>query len=726
MLLLLIAQAWTDVEWEPNPGWKIDGRQVERVDKGGNLFSKESYGDFLLRLEFKLPRGGNSGLIFRSRACVEHQVEIVADAGQVPHSGSSGGIFRRAIPTSNAAKPAGEWNALELEVRGRTVRVTYNGVKVVDKAVVDDLPFRGPVGLQDHGTPLWFRDIRIQRLDAPAPAWDVEAGPPLSAAETKAFMRALAQYVFDHHLKKDSEQRGMIYEYYEVPAKRWLQGEALDTMHDGAWFGAALATAARAAKDPFYEEFLTRWTLPFYLKMLNESDRLFSAERDDAGEGAHRFGLEHRLQAGEKGFVPYWWDDGASFSLEAARKKSGKPVFSCTDRLAGKENPEARLDGWSHGSSNHLAQDLAILLLTSKAVSKDPRIDEAAKNLLDCRARHGAPRIPVVLAAAGQPVPAPKIELRNPWLESGEKPVATPGFSDNQEYLFYLGVPSKDVALKLVYDALTLPQLLRIWSDVGEIPPGLGRFDLGALAFRNGKPESYRSDRLIPMGSRVGPQTMVVAGWALQALEAYPGLWEDPEAAPVLDGPYTLDAKAGERYGKPLTLGDVEIRVAGHPAALLIAGSAKGESASLAVEGARIALRKDRTWEAVDARGEALRMTAHVVPTPEGFAFELALPWTSAKDQRPWANLIERKSYAVGSGDVEASVRIASSEARVKAALRRELGQGLRAWKTLFERFGYIPTGIGRWDAYSDAGGYAHLLKAGAQWLFVLEGKQDW
>jgi hypothetical protein len=752
MIVLLFAlQQWTDLtEWEANPGWKVEGAQLERVGKGGNLFSKETFGDFALRLEFKLPPGGNSGLIFRNKMNVEHQVEITADARGPVHNGTSGSIFRRAIPTVNAARPAGEWNSMEIEVRGRVVSVTYNGTKVVDRATIDDLPFRGPVGLQDHGTPLWFRGVQVKRLDAPRPAWDVEPGAPLTAAETKAFMRELAGRVFEDHLKKTetSEQRGMIYEYFDVPAKRWIQGEALDTMHDGAWFCAALATAARATGDPYYEEFLTKWTLPFYLKMLNQSDTLFNADRDDVGEKGHRFGLEHQLQKGEKGFVPYWWDDGASFSLEAARKTSGKPVFSSTDRLSGKPNPDQRLDGWSHGSSSHEAQDLALMLQTAWCLvrEKDPalsaQIAEAARNLQECRTRHGAPAIPACLAAfgltnrdvdalkrIGEPKGTPSFD---PCLESAEKAVPTPGFADNSEYEYYAAIAKgtlpRSVALRLVYDAFTLPQLLRIWSDTGELPRGMGRFDLGALAFKGGRPESYRSDRLIPMGSRVGPQTLVVCGWALQALETYPGLWEESGAVPVLDGPYGIDGRPADK-AVGVAVGNVALRLAAHPAALLVAGTSKSESITVRV-GTRsgwadVTLRKGR-GEALNDKGEPLRVTAHTVASPDGFAFEFALPWTSAKDQKPWANLVERREVEVAVGEAKTAFRIASSEARVKAALRRELGEGLRTWKTLFDRLGYIPTGIGRWDTYSDAGGYAHLLKAAAQWLLVLEGKRDW
>ena len=79
----------------------------------------------------------------------------------------------------------------------------------------------------------------------------------------------------------------------------------------------------------------------------------------------------------------------------------------------------------------------------------------------------------------------------------------------------------------LIYDAYTHPMLFRYYSDNAEVPPGVNRFDLHPFQFQGGKPAQYRSAKPLPTGSRFGPQNMVVCGWALQALKAYPGLWEE-------------------------------------------------------------------------------------------------------------------------------------------------------------------------------------------------------
>jgi len=774
VLTLLTQQDGEVPAWEPNPGWKIEGGDIERVDKGGNLWTKEEYGDFVLSLEFKLPRGGNSGLLFRNRQNVEHQIEILADAGGRVSTGSGGSVFRRYAPKANMAKPAGEWNAFELEVRGRAVSATYNGTRILENAIVDDLPLRGPIGLQDHGTPLWFRNVQVKRLGKPEPDW---GGPPLTAAETRDFMKKLAQFVFDHHLKKDekSEQRGMVYEYFDTTKKgqlgQWVQGEALDTMHDGAWLATALATAARVTGEPFYEEFLTNWLLPFYLKMLNHSDTLFSANKDDVAPEGHRWNRENQFQEGEKGFVPYFWDDGASVSLEAVRNKTGKPAYSATDRLAGKPNPEFRLDGWSHGSDNHMAQDLAVMLQLAWLLSreKDPKlaaeVAEGAKNLQECRGRHGSGAIPACLAAAGLSNRDAGLLKRigeprgvNPDNHSSRclaprdpaKAEPMPPMADDQEYHYYAGIArtggelSRSLAFQLVYDATTHPMLMRYLSDAREVPPGINRFDLGGGSFKGGKPDAYGSDRPPPLGSRFGPQNMVVSGWALQGLKAYPGLWEEryrKQFAADLRVRFTedsrgygIDAKPEGGSSEAVTLGDATLRLISHRSALLVSGTAKEDRVTVRVYAqpdaqgswADVTVRKDRTFAAANDKGESLRVAAHAVSTEDGFAFEFALPYTIVKDQKPWANGIEHFRYTVAVGESRRNFYLASNEDQVVRALTRELGRGLRTWERIFAEKGFIPTGIGRWDSYSDTGGYAHLLKAGAQWLLCLDGKRDW
>ncbi|MBI3854505.1 MAG: hypothetical protein HY293_02310 [Planctomycetes bacterium] len=582
---------------------------------------------------------------------------------------------------------------------------------------------------------------------------------PLNADETRDFMKRLATFVEENHLKKDpkSEQKGMVYEYFDVKRKgqsdQWVQGEALDTMHDGSWFAAALVNASRATGDPYYRDLLTQWILPFYCKMLNHSDALFSAKQDDVDAKGHKFGKEHQFQEGEKGFVPYWWDDGASVSLERRRSKNLKPDFSATDRMLGKPNPNFALDGWSHGSSNHEAQDLGVMLQQAWLLVResDPKlateVAEAAKNLQDCRTRHGSGSIPAVVAAAAlatgdkalmKRVPdVREFSFKNHYVAAlastdPSKPQAVPGFADDDEYEYYWGVARaggelpKPLALKLVYDAFTQPMLFRYHSDNADPPPGINVFDLYPLKFQGGKPTQYRSTRPAPTGSRFGPQNMVVCGWALQALNTHPGLWEE-RAAKQFAG----DLRVGfGGLSEAVTLGELTLRLSSTRNALIASGSMKGGPAAFRVHAqpdakgswAEVSIRNGAAQAANDA-GEPLLLESKV----DGSTFEIRLPYTVVKEQKAWANGLEQFRYTISSGEARRNFHLASSEEQVKTALLRELGEGLRTWRAILDEKGYIPTGDGAgWSQFSDAGGCAHLLSAASQWLLYLEGKRDW
>ncbi len=394
----------------------------------------------------------------------------------------------------------------------------------------------------------------------------------MSADEARAFMMKLTRHAVAHHMKTSgAPQRGMMYEYVWWKKMgqpgRFIQGEALDTMHDGSWFACAMANAFRATGDPYYKDVLVRWQLPFYLKMLNEGAALFDNSQVDVRDEAKdtwKHAKEWLLQGRENGFVPYWWDDGESVSLEMLGKKSERPFFPCTNAFAGKPNPEFRLQGWSHGSSNHLAQDLAILLIQSWLVLHESpdKADQAlaaacakaARNLQECRTRHGSPNIPVVVAACGL---LNDDQAMLGWLQSWDKEqpgpprnaftaavstfkpgqkVAIPAFADDAMYLYYTGVSKhralpRALAVKLAFDAFSIPLLWQAYSDDAPVPPGMNRFDLTSINFIDGRPEHLRSQRKgprggpIPVGSRFGPQNMAVCGWALQAIR------QDPEVA---------------------------------------------------------------------------------------------------------------------------------------------------------------------------------------------------
>ena len=83
-----------------------------------------------------------------------------------PHD--CGGVIGIRAPASNAAKPAGEWNKMRISCSGDHLLVDLNGNQIIDLNMSGKIgrpqPLAGYIGLQDHGLPLEFRNIKICKL----------------------------------------------------------------------------------------------------------------------------------------------------------------------------------------------------------------------------------------------------------------------------------------------------------------------------------------------------------------------------------------------------------------------------------------------------------------------------------------------------------------------------------------------------------------------------------
>jgi hypothetical protein len=140
------------------------------------LWSKKKYGDFEIEFDYKLEKGGNSGFYFRVGDVndpvaqgIEVQIYDSASFGDKPlNDHDSGGIIPGVPPTKRAAKPAGEWNHFQIVNKGDKLTVKLNGelVNEVNLAAgkLASRPKVGPIGFQDHGLPLHFRNLRIREL----------------------------------------------------------------------------------------------------------------------------------------------------------------------------------------------------------------------------------------------------------------------------------------------------------------------------------------------------------------------------------------------------------------------------------------------------------------------------------------------------------------------------------------------------------------------------------
>ena len=157
------------IRLEPRPGEK----GWERYDAYLWLKDKQ-YKDFQAEFEYRLDKGGNSGFYFHVgdiKSPVAHGIEVqISDSsGQdklTDHT--SGGVIPGVPPAKNAAKPAGEWNRFAITCKRDRLTVVLNGqtVNEVDlkREGLKDRPETGSVGFQDHGLPLWLRNVRIKPI----------------------------------------------------------------------------------------------------------------------------------------------------------------------------------------------------------------------------------------------------------------------------------------------------------------------------------------------------------------------------------------------------------------------------------------------------------------------------------------------------------------------------------------------------------------------------------
>jgi hypothetical protein len=176
--------------WHVNKGGKMDVWGAENgllyVNGGGGgwLMTEKEYGDFELRLEYKLPRKGNSGVGLRSPmagdpAYVGMEIQLLDNQTwekeyKLRPAQYTGSIYDVVPPSEDATKPFGQWNAMRIIAKGRQITVFVNGTKVVD-ANLDEhrdradkhpglLRDRGHIGLQSHDGRVEFRNLYIKPL----------------------------------------------------------------------------------------------------------------------------------------------------------------------------------------------------------------------------------------------------------------------------------------------------------------------------------------------------------------------------------------------------------------------------------------------------------------------------------------------------------------------------------------------------------------------------------
>jgi hypothetical protein len=156
----------------------VGGTLAERIARNEFLCTKREFGDFELRLKFKLlgDNKPNAGVQFRSERIPKHH-EVIgyqADLGE----GYWGALYdesrrKRVLASGDAAEidkvlRRNEWNDYVIRAEGPHIQLWINGSQTVNYTEPDDaIARRGIIGLQIHaGAPseAWYKDITIQEL----------------------------------------------------------------------------------------------------------------------------------------------------------------------------------------------------------------------------------------------------------------------------------------------------------------------------------------------------------------------------------------------------------------------------------------------------------------------------------------------------------------------------------------------------------------------------------
>lgn len=163
-----------------------DGAVVCLPEKGGTIYTQKEYGDFAVRLEFKLPPSGNNGLAIRypgsGDAAYSGMCELQVLDSEAPDYRTldarqyHGSVYGMVPAHRGYLRPTGDWNFQEVTVQGSNIRVELNGTVILDADVSQVTSFlddkahpgkdrkSGHFGFAGHNDPVAFRRVVLKEL----------------------------------------------------------------------------------------------------------------------------------------------------------------------------------------------------------------------------------------------------------------------------------------------------------------------------------------------------------------------------------------------------------------------------------------------------------------------------------------------------------------------------------------------------------------------------------
>ena len=167
---------------KPKPLWIVEDKMIRTAGTGfGFLRYDRKFSDFVFHVEYRMVKGGNSGIGIRTGvfdakmstatrpSFFSYEVQLLDDSDKKADKHSTCSLYRYVAPTALANKPAPEWNVVEVECVGPKIKITMNDKEVlnVDQTTIDEIknkPLSGYICIQSHSKQVEFRQLKIKEI----------------------------------------------------------------------------------------------------------------------------------------------------------------------------------------------------------------------------------------------------------------------------------------------------------------------------------------------------------------------------------------------------------------------------------------------------------------------------------------------------------------------------------------------------------------------------------
>lgn len=174
---------WKAIDGDIN-SWSLeDGVLACTGDGAGWLSTNKEYGDFELKMEFRVPAGGNSGVFLRAPhegnpAFAGMEIQVLDDtapeyANLQPYQYTAS-LYDVLAAKPRASKAPGEWQTMDIQCHDRHLKITLNGQVVIDTQLDDHYDrldthpglkrAAGHLGFQNHGSRIEYRNVKLREL----------------------------------------------------------------------------------------------------------------------------------------------------------------------------------------------------------------------------------------------------------------------------------------------------------------------------------------------------------------------------------------------------------------------------------------------------------------------------------------------------------------------------------------------------------------------------------